>query len=89
MTDGGYKVTFGSTEIPVVKGEGGTPDTFLAEEYGEYIVTYTAKDKFDNRTETPIVIECVRSVVLANFDDLSKVWASEDYSCLLYTSRCV
>lgn len=52
----------------------------MAEEYGEYIVTYTAKDKFDNRTETPIVIECVRSVALANFDDLSKVWASEDYS---------
>ena len=80
VTDSGYKVMFGDAEIPVVKGEGGTPDTFLAEEYGEYIVTYTAKDKFDNRTETPIVIECVRSVVLANFDDLSKVWASEDYS---------
>lgn len=80
VTDGGYKVMFGDAEVSVTKGEGGAADTFLAEEYGEYTVIYAATDKFGNRTETPVVIECVRSVVLANFDDLSKVWASEDYS---------
>lgn len=78
VTDSGYKVMFGDAEISVVKGE--EVDTFLAEEYGEYTVIYSATDKFDNRTETPIVIECVRSVVLADFNDFSKVWAPADCS---------
>ena len=77
-TDGGYKVMFGNSEISVEKGE--TADTFVAEEYGEYTVVYSATDKFGNRTETSIVIECARSVLLANFDDFSKVWANEGYS---------
>lgn len=78
VKDCGYKVMYGRSEISVTKGE--EDDTFLAEEYGEYTVIYSATDKFDNRTETTIVIECVRSVVLADFNDFSKVWASENCS---------
>lgn len=80
VIDGGYKVLFDGAEIPVIKGEGDESDTFYANEYGEYIITYTAKDNFDNETKVSIVVECARSVVLANFDDASKVWAAEDFS---------
>lgn len=78
--DEGYKVMFGDTEVPVVKGE--NADTFTAAEYGEYTVTYAAKDGLGNRTESSVVIECARSVVLADFNDTSKVWAAEAYSAI-------
>lgn len=50
-------------------------DTFVASEYGDYSVVYTAKDKFDNQTEEELIIACTRQIELANFDDDSKVWA--------------
>lgn len=74
VTDLGYTVTFGDTEITV------TNDTFSANDYGVYTVTYKAKDKFENVTEQSIDIECARSILLADFNDTTKVWADENIS---------
>lgn len=74
VTDLGYTVTFGDTEITV------TNDIFSANDYGVYTVTYKAKDKFENVTEQSIDIECARSILLADFNDPIKVWADENIS---------
>ena len=70
-----YKVEFADAEVAIAKGEGDADDTFVAKEYGEYIVTYTARDCFENQTEKEVIIDCTRQIELANFDDDKKVWA--------------
>ena len=57
-----------------------TNDIFSANDYGVYTVTYKAKDKFENVTEQSIDIECARSILLADFNDSTKVWADENIS---------
>ncbi len=76
----GCRVLFGGREIAVTKGENGNPDTFVAEEYGEYVITYTARDKFGNESVESVVVECARTLTLADFNDGSKVWAAEAYA---------
>lgn len=80
VEDLGYRVLFDGSEVAVTKGEGDNPDTFAAEEYGEYVITYTAQDKFGNESAESIIVECARTVTLADFNDGSNVWAAEAYS---------
>ncbi len=80
VEDLGYQVLFDGREVAVTKGEGDNPDTFAAEEYGEYVIIYTAQDKFGNESAESIIVECARTVTLADFNDGSNVWAAEAYS---------
>lgn len=68
VEDLGYQVLFDGSEVAVTKGEGDNPDTFAAEEYGEYVITYTAQDKFGNESAESIIVECARTMTLADFN---------------------
>ena len=69
VAEQGYKVTFKGTEVPVTKGENGAPDTFSPTQFGEYIITYTAKDASNNVTEEPVTVNCARMVTLCDFEN--------------------
>lgn len=71
----GVKVFFKDQPVDIIKGEEGEIGAFVANEYGEYVIEYTAVDGSDNVSVEKVIVNCARMITLCDFDDDSNVWA--------------
>ena len=69
-----YAVTFNGNPVDVT-----AENTFVAESYGDYVITYTAEDILGNKTERVLTVSCARTILLEDFEAMDTVWA--DPSC--------
>ncbi|MBE5742086.1 MAG: DUF5011 domain-containing protein, partial [Clostridiales bacterium] len=81
VLDATYTVTFGGETVTVVEGE--ENDTFVADKYGDYVITYTAKDVLGNEGVYTVVIACSRSIVIEDFEAMDTVWADPSFATIV------
>ncbi len=76
-----YTVTYGGEPITLVESSNG--NTFVADNYGDYVITYTAEDVLGNRAEYTVIIACSRSIVIEDFEAMDTVWADPSFAAIV------
>ena len=69
------KVYFKDRPVAIQKGDKEDQGSFVANEYGEYIIEYTAVDGSNNSSVEKVTVNCSRMITLCDFDDDSDVWS--------------